>query len=349
MTYEYERVTTPAGSLRLHLNEHTRGCSPRVLERLRAMTPADAAFYPDYGEAVAAAARWFAVPPGQLILTNGLDEGIFVLSVVALRGSSAREPLEAIVVPPAFDMYAACADAVGGRVVEVPAGNDFTFPLDRVLAAIGGRTRLVFLTNPNNPTGRLLPSGAVRAIARAAPRATVLLDEAYGEFSGETFIAPGAFDELPNVVVGRTFAKAYGLAGLRIGALVGSSATLAPARRVVPPYSLNAAAALALPVALDDRGHFDGYLRDVNASKAMLYAAFDRLGIPYWPSAANFVLARTGPRTADAVQRLAAKGIVVRDRSGDHGCDGCIRITAGVVEHTQAAIRALEEVLCDGQ
>jgi histidinol-phosphate aminotransferase len=346
MSYEYERVDSPRGGLRLHLNEHTGGCSPRVVERLRAITAEDAAFYPDYDLPIAAAARWFGVEPGQLVLTNGLDEGILAVSVAALRGGSGGA-CEAIVVPPAFDMYAACADAAGARVVEVNAGGDFVLPLDRILAAISGRTRLVFLTNPNNPTGQLLPPGAVRTIATAAPDATILLDEAYGEFSGTTFIAPGVFEELPNVVVGRTFAKAYGLAGLRAGALVGSPATLAPIRRVVPPYSLNAAAAIALPVALDDRDYVEAYVRDVAASKAMLYAAFDRLGIPYWPSAANFVLVRIGPRSADIVARLAAKGIIVRDRSRDHGCGGCVRITAGVAAHTHAAIGVLEEVLCD--
>lgn len=346
MSYEYERVTTPAGGLRLHLNENTGGCSPRVIDALRAFTREQAAFYPDYDDAVAATARWFGISPAELLLTNGLDEGILAASVAALRGGAAGDPFEAIVIVPAFDMYAACAHAAGGRVVEVPLGEDFAFPLERVLAAITDRTRLVCLTNPNNPTGQPIAPEAIRAVASAAPHATVLLDEAYADFSGTTFITTGAFERLPNAVVGRTFAKAHGLAGLRIGALVGAPGRLAPLRRVVPPYSLNACAAVALPVALADRAYYDGYLAQVDDSRELLYAAFERLGVKYWRSGANFVLARFGERCTAAIAGLAARGIYVRDRSADPGCQGCIRVTAGVTEHTRAAIGAIEEVLC---
>lgn len=346
MTYEYERAATPAGGLRLHLNENTAGCSPRVIDALRAFTREQAAFYPDYDAPIAAAAGWLNVAPEQLLLTNGLDEGILVASVAALRGGAAGAPFEAIVVVPAFDMYAACADAAGGRVVAVPLGSDFSFPLDRVLGAVTERTRLIFLTNPNNPTGQPIAPAAIRAVASAAPHATVLLDEAYADFSGTTFIEPGAFGRLPNVVVGRTFAKAHGLAGLRVGALVGAPERLAPLRRVVPPYSLNACAAVALPAALDDREYFEVYVRQVDTSRGMLYSAFDRLGVKYWRSAANFVLVSLGERCASTIAALAAKQIYVRDRSADAGCDGCVRITAGITEHTRAAIAAIEEVLC---
>ncbi len=346
MTYEYERVATPASGLRLHLNENTAGCSPRVIDALRAFTREQAAFYPDYDAPIAAAARWLNVAPEQLLLTNGLDEGILAVSIAALRGSAAADPYDAIVVVPAFDMYAACADAAGGRVVEVPLGGDFSFPLDRVLAAVTDRTRLVFLTNPNNPTGQPIAPAAIRAVASAAPHATVLLDEAYADFSGTTFIDRDAFDRLSHVIVGRTFAKAHGLAGLRVGALVGTPERLAPLRRVVPPYSLNACAAVALPAALDDRAYFDAYVQQVTASREMLYAAFDRLGVKYWRSAANFVLACFGGQCASTIAGLAARQIYVRDRSADVGCEGCVRITAGVTEHTRAAIAAIEEVLC---
>jgi histidinol-phosphate aminotransferase len=349
VSYEYERVATPAGGLRLHLNENTAGCSPRVVETLRAFTREQAAFYPDYDAPIASAARWFGVPADHLLLVNGLDEGILAASVAALRGAPASDPFEAIVVVPAFDMYAACADAAGGRVVQVPLERDFSFPLDRVLDAITPHTRLVFLTNPNNPTGQPIPPEVVETVASAADHLTVLLDEAYADFSGTTFIAPGSFERLPNVIVGRTFAKAHGLAGLRVGAVVGAPDRLGPLRRVVPPYSLNACAAAALPAALDDREHFEWYVAQVEASRAMLYDALDRLGVRYWRSAANFVLARFGSRRHAVIAGLAERGIYVRDRSSDAGCENCVRITAGVTAHTRTAIAALEEVLCAGR
>ncbi|HXH07384.1 MAG TPA: histidinol-phosphate transaminase [Vicinamibacterales bacterium] len=342
MSPSYERPAPTGRALRLHLNEHTGGCSPAALARVRALDAAALARYPDYDEAVEACARRLGVRPEQLVLTNGLDEGILAVTVAACRR---RPDAEAIVIEPAFDMYAAAADAVGAFIVSVPFDAGFRFPLERVLAAIGPRTRLVFLNDPHNPTGRRIPRGAVEAVAGAARDALVLLDEAYADFAGETFI-DRALAAWPNVVVGRTFAKAYGLAGIRAGALVGQEAALEPIRRAVPPYSVNAAAVAALPAALADEAHVEAYCREVEVSKQLLYAACRRLGLDYWESAANFVLVRIGDRAPAVVEALARRGVVVRDRSRDTGCAGCIRITTGRVADTRVALAALEEVLC---
>ena len=345
MSYEYERVATPASGLRLHLNENTAGCSPAVLEALARLTPLDLAVYPDYDNAVSAAARRLDVTPDQLLLTNGLDEGILAAAMVALRGSSAAAPLEAIVVVPAFDMYAACTDAVGGTVVEVPLGERFAFPLRDLVAAVTDRTRLIWLTNPNNPTGQSIPRDAIVAVAKSAPGALIFVDEAYVDFGGDTLIGDPLLAEMPRIVVGRTFAKAYGLAGLRAGAVIADAATIGSLRRVVPPYSLNACAAAALPAAFTDTAYYDWYVGQVAESKALLYDALTGHGIAYWRSDANFVLARFPGRAAGVVAALAGRGVHVRDRSEDRGCADCLRMTTGVVEHTRVLIAALEAVL----
>jgi histidinol-phosphate aminotransferase len=339
--HTYERVTV-GGGRRLHLNENTAGCSPAVIEVLRGMTRQDASFYPDYEAAQAACAAHLGRPQEEVLLTNGLDEGILAITASAFKGT--RDP-QAIVVLPAFDMYSACADALGGQVVSVPPLADFAFPLDAVLRAIDACTRVVWLTNPNNPTGQLIPRDAILRIAAAAPQAFVAVDEAYADFCGATLLDGDALDRHPNLVVGRTFAKAHGLAGLRAGALVASTATLEPIRRIVPPYSINAVIAAALPAALGDRGYLRWYLGEVEQSKTLLYAAFDRLGVLYWPSHGNFVLARPA-NAGGLVVALAPRGIHVRDKSSDPGCAGCIRVTAGVVDDTRAFIAALEEVTC---
>ena len=154
--------------------------------------------------------------PEQLVLTNGLDEGSWRSRVAALRERGAITP-EAIVVVPAFDMYASTAAGVGARVVEVPLGPEFAFPVERILAAIGPHTRLLYLTSPNNPTGLSIPRGDIVRVARAAPHVRVLVDEAYADFAGVTLIGDPDIATLPNVFIGRTFAKAYGLAGVRAG------------------------------------------------------------------------------------------------------------------------------------
>jgi histidinol-phosphate aminotransferase len=344
VSYEYERVA-PAAGLRLHLNENTAGCSPAVVAALRKLTAQDLAIYPDYDQAVAACAARVRVDPEALVLTNGLDEGILAAAMVAFRGSVPADPFEGIVVVPAFDMYAACTDASGGRVVEVPLGPSFEFPVDAVLSSLGARTRIVWLTNPNNPTGQSIPRDAIVRIARAAPHALVFVDEAYVDFGGESLVGDAAFAGLPHVVVGRTFAKAYGLAGIRAGAVIGNQETIAKLRRVIPPYSINVCAAAALPAAFADAAYYHWYVRQVAESKALLYRAFETLGIEHWKSDANFVLARFPGRGGAVAAALAERGVHVRDRSRDHGCADCLRITTGVVDHTHRLLAALEEVL----
>ena len=171
------------------------------------------------------------MPESSLLLTNGLDEGILLAAVIGAEAASRRwSRPRVIVVHPAFDMYAITVDAVGGAVVNVSPRGDFTFPLDGVRAAITPRTRLVFITSPNNPTGVRVSNDAIRAVARAVPAgALVFVDEAYHDFCGDTVAAAGRL--VPNVVVGRTFAKAHGLAALRAGALMGVPETLDPLRR----------------------------------------------------------------------------------------------------------------------
>jgi histidinol-phosphate aminotransferase len=190
-----------------------------------------------------------------------------------------------------------------------------------------------------------LTSGDVRRLAAVLPDdALLFLDEAYAEFAAETFLP--RLDECPNVVIGRTFAKAYGLAGLRAGAVLGSDEAIARLRRVVPPYSLNVFVVAALPAALDDRAYVDDYVEQVRESRALMYDACARLGLSHVPSEANFVLVRAGDRREALLAGLEARNIYVRDRHMQPGCAGCIRITTGIVEHTRLCIEAMEDILC---
>jgi histidinol-phosphate aminotransferase len=331
--------------LRLHQNENTGGCSPRVVDALRALRPDQIAFYPPYRGVVNATAAHFGVEPECVALTNGLDEGIFAVAVTCLRQTPDCGVPEAIVPQPAFEIFELDASVAGGRAVRVMPRLEFVFALDEVLAAITQRTRAVFLTNPNNPTGVSMPLAAIRTVARAVPDgAVVFVDEAYADFAGATFIPE--ISTCPNVIVGRTFAKAHGLAGLRIGALVGMPDTLAPVRRAIGLYSVNVAAVVALQAALQDTAYVARYLAQVRESKALVYAACDRLGLKYWRSDANFVLVRTGGRTDALASAAAERGVYLRDRGSEPGCEGCIRMTTGLVEHTRAGLAVLEEVLC---
>jgi len=341
----YQKPPELYEGLRLHQNENTGGCSPRVLEALAGLRPDQIGFYPPYAAATDAVARYLGVPVDRITLVNGLDEGIMALAVAFLRASIGGPQLEAIVPEPAFEIFRFDTEVAGGRLVQVMPRRDFSFPLDEVLAAITPATRVVFLTNPNNPTGVGMPLEAIRTVARRIPAgAIVFVDEAYAEFSGETFIPE--LDRFPNVIVGRTFSKAFGLAGLRIGCLVGAPDTVDPIRRAVPVYSVNIAAIAAIQAALQDLDHLNRYLNEVAESKALVYAACDRLGLTYWPSRSNFVLVCAGDRTDALVKGAFARGIYLRDRSTEPGCAGCLRIATGIVEHTKQALAVIEEVLC---
>ena len=341
----YQKPPELYDGLRLYQNENTGGCSPRVIDALARMRPEQIGFYPAYARATAAVASYLRVPVENITLVNGLDEGIMALAVAYLRAAIGGPQLEAIVPEPAFEIFRFDTAVAGGKLIQVMPRPDFSFPLDQVLAAITPNTRVVFVTNPNNPTGAAVPLDAIGTIARRLPPgAVVLVDEAYAEFAGVSFIPE--LDGHANVVVGRTFSKAFGLAGLRIGCLVGAPETLDAVRRAIPVYSVNLAAAVAIVAALDDLDFLNGYLRQVATSRTLLYAACDRLGLGYVRSHSNFVLVRAGDRTDALVKGALARGIYFRDRSTEPGCAGSLRIATGIVEHTRRAIAVMEEVLC---
>ena len=324
-------------TLRLHLNENTAGCSPAVLDAIRAVGPLSISTYPDYAGITRKCERWFGVEPGWLQLTNGLDEGIHLLSQHARAG-------RAIVPEPAFEMYEICANAFGLALDRILWAPDEPFPVEGIISAVKPDTRIIYLTDPNNPTGLGIPAGLVERIAAAAPHMMVFVDEAYGEFSGRTLVGP-SLDRHRNIIIGRTFAKAFGLAALRVGALIAHPDTLAPIRTLLPPFSLNVCGVHALDAALGDRAWVDQSVAQSAESRELIYAFATRLGLRYWRSEANFVLMRAGSNAPAIVSAMAQRGILIRDRSRQPGCDGCIRITAGVVDHTRQCLTALEDIL----
>jgi histidinol-phosphate aminotransferase len=321
--------------LRLDFNENTVGCSPRVLECLRQLGPEQLAHYPERALVEAKVAELLGIAAPQLLLTNGVDEAIHLLCETYLEAGD-----EALIVVPTYTMYRIYAMAVGAKIIPVPAGEDFCFPTDDVCNRISPRTRLIAIANPNNPTGTVAPLEDLRQIARSAPNAAVLVDEAYFEFYGQTVLA--ARNEYANLFVARTFSKAYGMAGLRAGVLVGNAEQMRAVRRVSSPYNVNAVALACLPEALGDQAYIQQYVAEVRESRTRLEQALESLGIQFWPSQANFVLALVGAATS-FVEHMRRRGILIRDRSTDHGCEGCVRITLGPREHADRLLSALQE------
>ncbi len=249
--------------LRLDFNENTVGCSPRVLERLRSIGFEELARYPEREPVEAVVAGHLGTSPDELLLTNGVDEAIHLLSETYLEPGD-----EALLVVPTFAMYEIFAAATAARITKIPAGSDFSFPTADVLRRVTPATRLIAIANPNNPTGSAAPIDDLLRIADAAPDAALLVDEAYFEFHGETLL--GRWREQPNVFVARTFSKAYGLAGLRAGLLMGDAQQMSAVRRVASPYNVNSIALACLPEALADAEYMRDYVAQTCEGRELL-------------------------------------------------------------------------------
>jgi histidinol-phosphate aminotransferase len=327
--------------LRFDFNENTTGCSPRILARLRQLTAEDVARYPEREPLEEEVSKFFGITPAELLLTNGVDEAIHLLCQTYLEAGD-----DALIVEPTYSMYRIYMMSAGANVISVPSGTDFRFPVAELRNAITPRTRLIAIANPNNPTGTVAPAAELEQIARSASDAAVLVDEAYFEFYGQTLLP--RCRELPNLFVAHTFSKAYGMAGLRVGAVAGNPDQMKIVRRVCSPYNVNAVALACLPEALADQTYIQQYVREVLDSRTRLENTLEANGIEFWLSQANFVLARIGAHKAESsafVEQMRQVGILVRDRSNDPGCEGCVRMTVGPRPHGDRLIAALQEVL----
>jgi histidinol-phosphate aminotransferase len=331
----------PLGSrdgLRLDFNENTLECSPAVLAALGKIAAADLTKYPEREPVERLVAAALNLQPDQVLLTNGVDEAIHVLCQTFLDAGD-----ELLLPTPTYTMYEVYGSATEAIMKPVPPEKDFRFPFERILESITPRTRIIAIANPNSPTGSVAKRAQLLQILERAPQAAVLVDEAYYHFFGETLI--DLVGVVPNLVVARTFSKAYGLAGMRLGLLAASSEMQHWLKTVISPYSVNGIALTCLPAALADQAYLDWYVEEVKSARTEMSKRFHELGVEFWPSEANFLLIKIGARHKEFVEALKLRGVLTRDRSSDPGCDGCVRITVGTREQSHQALKAIEQVL----
>lgn len=333
---EYQSpLTSPAPDLRLDLNENTSGCSPRVLAKLRSLDAKTIALYTAREPGEKLVAEFLGLQPAQVLLTNGADEAIDLLCRAYLEADD-----EIIFVAPAFAMYEIFAHAQDAKVVPVSAGPEFSFPADGILKAITPRTRIIIITNPNNPTGTIARRTDILRILEAAPEAAVLLDEAYFDFCGETLL--DEIGRIPNLFVARTFSKAYGLAGMRLGVLAGPSEQAVMLRRVCPPFNVNVFALECLKEALADRQCVESYVDQVASTREWLRHELEQLGFKCWRSYTNFVLVKFDEMKDAILEAMRARGIALRDRPD---CPGCVRVSIGTKLEMEQVVAVLEQIV----
>ena len=325
------------GKLRLDFNENTVGCSPRVIEFLRRELDAERlSVYPDYGAAKERLARHFGVSEDELLLTNGTDEAIQVFLNTYVDDG---DPV--LLLRPSYAMYRFYAELAGASIREVEyVPPKLAFPLEGLLEAIDRGTRAVIVSNPNNPTGVGIGLAEVERILQRAPDAVVLFDEAYFEFAGVT--ALHLLASYSNLFISRTFSKAYGMAAMRIGAILSQAENITYLHKAQSPYSVNMLAAMAAAEAAEDAEFIAETVAETLAARDLLCAGLDRMGIEYVPSVANFVLIYAGERAREVRDALRDRAILVRDRS--YEIAGAVRITAGTRAQTRRALDELERI-----
>jgi len=321
--------------LRLDFNENTTGCSPAVRRALAKLTTKQLAMYPEYQAPTRRIAHYFGVRPEELLLTNGGDDALRVFFDTFV------EPRTTILIcEPTFPMYRYYAEIYDARIFVLRYGTEMEFPLEGVISALRKKPRVLFIANPNNPTGTLLQKKELLSILKAATHTAVVMDEAYGEFSG--FSAKPWIRKYPQLFVAKTFSKVAGLASLRLGAVIACKDSLALVRRAMPPFPVNLAALVAAEAAIADRATMRSYVSDVLRLRGTLAAELEKLGVETYLSAGNFLLANFGPSGPALFQKLEKQGILLRERSKDIGA-GFARITIGTQAEMQRLLKAIRK------
>jgi histidinol-phosphate aminotransferase len=343
---EVERELGITGMIKLASNENSLGPSPAAIEAMHKFA-AKMNLYPDAGtyDLQQFLAQKLQVDPEGLVFGNGSDDVIHLIGITFLN-----EGDEVVQAHPSFVRYEAAATLNNCKCHLVPLTSNWVHDLDAMLAAVNEKTRLVFITNPNNPTGTIVGKAALDSFLNALPeRVLAVIDEAYYEYAAND---PDYPDCLPyvrdgrNVVLLRTFSKAYGLAGLRIGYGITRPEIAGWLNRTREPFNVNLMAQAAAIAAAADSEHVARTVDTNEAGKAQFYAVLDELGLSYAPTYGNFIWFDTGKDSKQVYNKLLYAGVITR--TGDiFGAPTYLRVTIGTEQENTKFLNALPQVLAD--
>jgi histidinol-phosphate aminotransferase len=334
-----------AAIVKLASNENPFGV-PDSAKAAMAAAMADLGRYPDANgfDLKAALSKRYDVPQDWITLGNGSND------ILEIAAHAFVQPGQAVVYAQySFAVYALATQGLGARHIVV-AAKDYGHDLDAMAAAIDADTRLVFIANPNNPTGTFLPAAAIEAFLQRVPaNVVVVLDEAYNEFLApeQQYESSAWVRQYPNLLVSRTFSKAYGLAGLRVGFAIAQPQLTDLMNRIRQPFNVNSMAQAAAIAALDDAEFLQKGARNNAAGYAQLTQAFEAMGLEYVPSFGNFVLVKVGADDGAGARvnlALLKQGVIVRP-VGSYGLPQWLRISIGLPEENAAFLAALAKAL----
>ena len=327
--------------LKLDWNESSIPPSPRVIEAIVRFlgNSHHLNWYPNLGagKVKAAISRYAGVPEDRILVTNGSDDGLDLLCRTYLDAGD-----DALAVWPTYGHFLVFARARGVEPRLAAPEDPFEVPTEMLFSMIRDDTKLVYLANPNNPTGVLTPPEDVARLCRAFPDTLFLVDEAYHEFCGVTSV-PLLADH-PNLVVTRTLSKCFGIAGLRVGYVMAGEDVLVNLRKLYNPKSVNALGQVGAVAAISDSDFRKSYIREVTEARDWLCEALRERGAFVKPTVANFVLVRVA-RPKALVRGLERSGVFVRDRSHFKGFGGWVRITVGTVPQMHDLVDRVDELL----
>mgnify|MGYP000545471043 CR=1 FL=1 len=332
-----------ASTLRMSLNENMlvdrSFSSTMLIEAARAVDPR-AYPRPKGALALKAIAEKYDIWEDQIAVGNGSDELLeLIMKVFVGRG-------EALTVEPTFEMYSFYVGLMRGKASPVYLRGDFSLDADAVLSRVGDDTKAIIICSPNNPTGRQFAKDEVLKIVKEADR-LVVVDEAYADFAPYSLVDEAV--KYQNLLVLRTFSKAYGLAGLRIGYCVGDHELIEWIRAAQSPFSVNAIAQEQVRAVLSNKEIYDIFVRKVVEERGYLMAEFEMInGVQPFHSDANFILFRildAKKNSSDVARTLRDKGIEIRDRGGLPMLENCLRVTVSTRENNQKFVRALREIV----
>ena len=331
----------PGAIIKLASNENPLGPSPKAVHAMRAALE-NARLYPDgsgFYLCKAIAAR-LSVAPENVILGNGSNE---VLEFLGHAFLDAERQDEVIASEYAFVVYKLIATSFGARMIEVPSPG-YEQDLEAMLEAVTPKTRLIFIPNPNNPTGTLISQRAIDSfVSRVPQQVMVVFDEAYFEFLDDPPDTLQFVREGRNVIVLRTFSKIHGLAGLRIGYAVARPDVIDVLHRTRQPFNVNSIAQAGALAALEDDAHLRETKRVIDEGRAYLQEQFAEMRIPFVPAVANFVMVNVGDGCA-VFEKLLRRKIIVRSLKG-YGLPEWVRISVGTMEQSRELIAALKDMM----
>jgi histidinol-phosphate aminotransferase len=321
--------------IRLDFNENTTGCSAAVRKAIARLDGKELAMYPEYEKRTRNVAKYFGVKTEEIVLTNGGDDALRVFFDTFVEPGS-----RVLICEPTFPMYRYYAEIAGARVEALRYSDEMEFPVTAAIAALKKKPRVFFLANPNNPTGTLLGIQVIERLLRAAKHTVLVLDEAYSDFCAVSGVK--LIHKYPQLFLAKTFSKAAGLAGLRLGAVIARRESLALVRRALPPFPVNVAALVAADAAIQEGRTIKKYVQDVKRLRKWFTQELQARGVFVFPSEGNFVLANFGESGPALFRKLASQGILVRERSHDLG-PGFARVSIGTKTELQKLLRVVEK------